>query len=283
VNTPPAPTGAVSLTPVSPAEADTPVPVDPDLQDSPLLIHDAHLHFSADSAGAYTPEQIIEILDGAGIDRALFSSTPNDGTVLLYEQYPDRVLPSWRPYRSRADMASWFADETMLADAEQALALGIYRAIGEFHVNGEDAATPVMKRLVELAVADDIPMQAHSDAAAVEALFAHNPNVRVIWAHAGMSASVETLGDMVDRYPNLWIELSFRPDIAFGDEIDPAWHNLFVSHPGRFVYGTDTWVKDRWRQLPDLAVWARGWMADLPADVASKIAIENFEALFPDG
>jgi hypothetical protein len=271
-----------SPVPASPPTASPPPPAASGAQDDLLLIHDAHLHFSADSASAYAPGQAIAVLDGAGIGRALFSSTPNDGTILLYEQFPERVVPSWRPYRTRADMGSWFAAETTVADLEQALALGVYRAIGEFHVKGSDAATPVMRRVVELAVAHHLPLQAHSDPAAIEALFAHHPEVRVIWAHAGMSASVESIDDMLGRYPNLWIDLSFRPDIAYGDEIDPAWQALFVSRPDRFLYGTDTWVKDRWQHLPDLVLWARGWLDDLPAEVASKIASENFETLFPD-
>ncbi len=278
---PPAPTSTPTETPPPPQPTTTPLQPTPTGQNT-LLIHDAHLHYSADSAAVYTVDQVLAILDEAGIQRALFSSTPNEGTLLLYKQRPERIVPSLRPYRTRADITVWFNDETVVDYVKQELARGSYRAIGEFHVSGADAAKPVIKRIVELAVAENIFLHAHSDATAIEKLFEHHAEARVIWAHAGMSESVDTLDKMVERYPNLWIELSYRPDIALGDKIDPAWRDLFIRYPDRFVYGTDTWVKDRWLLLPDLARWARGWLAQLPPEVATKIATQNFEALFPE-
>lgn len=247
-----------------------------------LVIHDAHLHYSADSQAAYTVDQIIGIMDGANIQRALFSSTPNEGTVQLYQKIPARIIPSLRPYRTRADISLWFDDPTILKFIDDELKRGIYRAIGEFHASGDQAKTPVVKSVVEISVKQNLFLHAHSDAAAIEALFAHNPKARVIWAHAGMSESVDTLTKMADRYPNLWIELSYRPDIAYNGKLDSSWRTLFLRHPNRFLYGTDTWVQERWTQLPGLVTWARSWLAELPPDVAEKIATKNFEGLFPE-
>jgi predicted TIM-barrel fold metal-dependent hydrolase len=276
VTPPPAPVALTAPQAVSPAPTTRQTTTDT------LIIHDAHLHFSADSQAAYTLDQIIAVMDGAGIQRALFSSTPNDGTVQLYQKIPQRIIPSLRPYRTRADISTWFNDSTIVPFVEQELKRGIYRAIGEFHANGDQAKTPVMKKIVEIAVANNLYLHAHSDAAAIEALFAHNPKVRVIWAHAGMSESVDTLSKMADRYPNLWIELSYRPDIAYNNKLDSSWRALFLRHPNRFLYGTDTWVQERWTQLPALATWARSWLAELPPDVTQRIATKNFEGLFEE-
>ena len=50
--------------------------------DAPLA--DAHIHYSAPDWNVYSPDQVVAILDKAGITRALVSSTPDDGTLKLY-------------------------------------------------------------------------------------------------------------------------------------------------------------------------------------------------------
>ena len=72
-----------------------------------LPIFDAHIHYSRPDWQVFTPERVLAILDRAGVQRALVSSTPDDGTLMLYEAAPQRVVPFLRPYRSRDDMASW--------------------------------------------------------------------------------------------------------------------------------------------------------------------------------
>ena len=69
-------------------------------------------------------------------------------------------------------------------------------------------------------------------------------------------------------------------DVASGGEIDPGWRALFIRYPDRFMYGTDTWVESRWESVVPLAKEAQLWLADLPRDVAEKIAWRNFESLF---
>jgi hypothetical protein len=48
----------------------------------------------------------------------------------------------------------------------------------------------------------------------------------------------------------------------------------------RFMVGTDTFTPERWHYVPDHASFSRAWLADLPRDVAEKIAWKNGEALF---
>ena len=73
-----------------------------------LPIFDAHIHYNRDAWEAYEPDKVIELLDAAGVPRALVSSTPDDGTLMLFEAAPDRVVPILRPYRSSRDRADWF-------------------------------------------------------------------------------------------------------------------------------------------------------------------------------
>ena len=245
-------------------------------------LFDAHIHYSQDAWVGYPVSSIQAILDRAGIARALVSSTPNEGTWQLYQAAPTRIVPELRPYRTRADLTRWFAEAESVALVEQELerGRGVYRGIGEFHLYGDEAKTPIVKRVVDLAVENNLVLHAHSDAAAIENLFAINPRAKILWAHAGMSTPIATVEQLVARYPNLYVELALRYDVASNGKLDPAWRALFARFPDRFLYGTDTWVTSQWDALPTLAANARGWLAELPADIADKIARRNFETLY---
>jgi predicted TIM-barrel fold metal-dependent hydrolase len=133
---------------------------------------------------------------------------------------------------------------------------------------------------VDIAVARNLWLHAHSDAAAVEKLFSFNPAARIVWAHAGMSTPPETIDRWLARYPALWAELSYRDVVAGGGELDPQWKALFLKYPDRFIYGSDTWIPSRWGEVVALAERARGWLAQLPPDVAENIAFRNAERIF---
>ena len=245
-----------------------------------LPIFETHLHYSQNSWDSYPPEAILAILDKAGVTRALVSSTPDDGTLKLYEKAPTRIVPILRPYRTREDMGSWYRDPAVLAYVEERLKKGIYKGIGEFHLFGGQTSTPEIKRLVELAVEKDLTLHAHSDDRAVEELFALNPRVKILWAHAGMSSGPEAVGRLLNRYPTLWVELALRTDVAPGGQLDPAWRAIFLRHPERFMVGTDTWVASRWEALPGYLNDVRVWLRQLPRDVAEQIASRNALRLF---
>jgi hypothetical protein len=85
---------------------------------------------------------------------------------------------------------------------------------------------------------------------------------------------------MLRKYRNLWADLAFRTDHAPGGKLAPAWREAFLEFPGRFMVGTDTFAPERWQYVPEHAAWSRGWLADLPAEVAERIAWKNGEALF---
>ena len=245
-----------------------------------LPIFDTHIHYSQPDWAVYPPEEIFKIFDRAGVRRALVSSTPDDGTLKLYEKAPARIAPELRPYRSRGDMGSWHRDPAVLAYVEERLKRGIYKGIGEFHLFAGQTNTPQIKRIVELAVEKNLFLHAHSDEAAVQELFALNPKVKILWAHAGMSSGPDAIGKLLDRYPNLWAELAIRTDMASGGKLEPAWRALFLRHPDRIMLGTDTWVTSRWDALPGYLDEMRVWLRQLPRDVAEKIAYRNAERLF---
>jgi hypothetical protein len=243
------------------------------------LLFDAHIHYNADVRDDLPPERVIKLLDDAGIDRAFVSSTPTDGTERLYRLAPGRIVPLLRPYRTTADRRTWYRDPDLLARLEERLAAFPYRGIGEFHVFGEDASTPVVGEMIKLAVERGLFLQAHADRDAIERILMQAGDLTVIWAHAGFDVPVSDLAALLEWQPRLLLELSYRSDIAPGGRLDPRWRELFIAHPDRFLVGMDTHLDDRWDQLELLAQEARKWLDQLPPDVAQRIAYGNAAAL----
>lgn len=252
-----------------------------------LPLFDGHIHYSVGSPQRYPPEEVIRILDEAGISHALLSSTPNGGTRMLVAKYPQRFIAELRPYRNTRDFetwaverASWYRERETVTFIEQELERGIYRGIGEFHADGDEAATPAMRAIAQLAERKGLWLHAHSDAAAVEHLFAHALTVTIIWAHAGMSTPAAEIARMLARYPRLFAELSYRYGVATDGIVEPVWRALFLRFPDRFIYGTDTGIPMRRETVIPLARAACHWLSGLPPEVAEDIAYRNAERLF---
>jgi predicted TIM-barrel fold metal-dependent hydrolase len=239
-------------------------------------LFDGHIHYNRDVWAIYPPETAMARLDEAGIGRALVSSTPDQGTLKLYELAPERIVPVLRPYRSPADRGTWYRDPQVIEYLKQRLKLGVYRGIGEFHLYGRQANTPQIRQLVELAVERNLFLHAHSDESAIEILIAHSPRVRILWAHGGMTSPPESIDSLLGRHSNVWVELSYRyDDILSGDDLDPAWRELFLKYPDRFILGTDTWTAERWADALYITKTARSWIALLLDEVRVQFAFEN--------
>jgi hypothetical protein len=253
-------------------------PVPGEAEEMPMF--DAHIHYGHGDWDTLSPQQALALLERAGVRQALVSSTPDDGTLKLYQADPKRIIPFLRPYRTRGDMGGWHSDPAVQAYVEERLARGVYKGIGEFHLSAADTDKPVVKRLAELAAKQQLFLHAHVDEVAVERLLTLYPEVHILWAHAGMSSPVKEVGRLLDRYPKLWVELALRLDVAPGGNLDPEWRALFLRHPDRFMVGTDTWTTSRWDSLVEEARATRRWLGQLPRDVADQIAYRNGERLF---
>jgi hypothetical protein len=244
-----------------------------------IAIVDTHVHYSQNSWQEYTPGAVLLLLSDAGVRRAFFSSTPDEGTIRLYDMAPDRIVPVLRPYRQPGELSSWFQDPTVVPYLEQRLARPVYRGIGEFHLTGAEARAPIVRQVAELAGRHGLFLHCHCDAEAIAILAGLAPGVTVLWAHAGMSAAPAEVGQLVDAWPNLVVELALRSDVAPGGQLDPAWRDLFVRHADRFMVGTDTWIPSRFAEYVDVQNRARAWLRQLPPDVANRVASENAELL----
>jgi len=240
-----------------------------------LPVFDAHIHYSQPDWSAYSPDAILALFDKTGVRWAFVSSTPDDGTVRLYDKAPDRIVPVLRPYRTRADMATWTTDASIVPYVRERLQRPIYKGLGEFHLSGAQATDPTVKELVTLGARHGLFLYAHTDAAGIEELLKLYPQVRWLWAHAGLGEPFEAVARVADRNPALMIELSLKSEVAASGQLDPRWKELFLRHPDRFMVGTDTWITPQWDRFPEIQARVRGWLGQLPRDVAEKIAYRN--------
>jgi len=237
-------------------------------------VFDVHIHYSHDVWEAIPPERAVGKLRAAGIARALVSSSGDEGTRRLHGAAPDLVIPALRPYRARGELDTWMHDPSVVPYLEQRLATHRYAAIGEFHLAGDEADLPVVRQLVRLARKHRLMLHAHADADAIERLFAQDPDARILWAHAGFEdgSRVEAL---LDRYPSLWADLSFRREIYVNGRFLGIWRELLMRHADRFMIGVDTYTPQRWLEIEDVLDWYEGLLAALPSDVAEQIRYGN--------
>jgi len=247
-----------------------------DSETNPLPVFDAHIHYSHDAWEAFSPEDAIRRLREAGVKRAMVSSSSDEGTQRLYQADPDFVVPSLRPYRKRGELQTWMHDGSVIPYLKERLQKYRYAAIGELHVDGEEANTPVMREVVRLAKQYGLMLHVHSDAQAIRFIFKQDPEARILWAHAGFEFA-ETVRELMVLQDNLWADLSFRYDIFPNGTIMPEWKEVLIDHADRFLLGIDTYTPQRWLQVNEVMQWQRELLAALPGEVARQIAYENGE------
>ena len=256
-------------------------------------LFDAHLHYNEEAyQGPHPLADVLTRMQRNGVRAIVANSRPNDGTKSLAESAQTRaagvtVVPFIRLYRNRADYDNWFRDETIYTMVQQEFARGTaagpYRGIGEFHLyDSANANGPVAKKLMQFAQDKQLAVLAHVDDTAVDLLMAHAPGARLIWAHTGIGgASIERVRGLLEKYPKLMGELSYRPGLTCGEgTLCPEWRALILKYPDRFLIGSDTWVNQRWQYYDELMRGYRRWLGDLPPDVARRIAWDNGANLF---
>ena len=249
---------------------------------APLPLFDAHLHYNWEPAPYYPVDKVIDLFRANGVTGILATSRPNDGTRALVEAKPKDVwvVPFIRPYIVRGDIQTWFDDPKIFELIQSEYKRGYYKGIGEFHLTGKAAATEWVRRTVNFAVERDLFLHAHADDEALEILFGHNPKAKIVWAHTGFGTAPDKVARYLERHPQLWGELSYRYGITEGGKLSAEWKSLFLKYPDRFLIGSDTWVNERWARYGEIMGEYRGWLAQLPLDVAEKIAFRNAERLF---
>jgi len=255
----------------------------PALAQQPIKIFDSHLHYNhVGPAPFFALDQVLEVFKRNNVGGIVANSRPNRGTQMLVEAKAPGlwVVPFIRPYRVESDVQTWSDDPAIFAMIEEEYKRGYYKGVGEFHIYGEAAQRPLVRKTVDFATERNLFVLAHCDERALAIMLANNPKAKMIWAHTGFSTAVEQVRDFLDKHPALMMELSYRSGIAEGGGVSPEWRELFARHSDRFLLGSDTWVNQRWSSYGSIMAGYRDWLAQLPAEQATRIAHGNAERIY---
>jgi len=184
-----------------------------------LKIFDAHLHYNQEPNPFYPLERVLDIFRRNNVAGILANSRPNKGTHQLVDAKAPGlwVVPFIRPYRTRDDVQNWSTDlaiyDLIVADYKRVY----FRGVGEFHIYGEAAQRQQVKRVVDFAAERNLYLLAHCDEAALSILLAHNRSAKIIWAHTGFSTPTARVRELLETYPELTGELSYRGGLTDGE------------------------------------------------------------------
>lgn len=193
---------------------------------------------------------------------------------------------------------------------------GLWQGIGEVFTRHDDltalidgdtprANNEAMAKVYRLAAKHDLPVMLHSNItskrernplylAEIEEPLGQHPQTLFIWAHAGTSAEIHrhqerlefllpTLERLLERYPNLYIDLSWSllTPYLLDEQGTPRreWLRLVERYAERFMLGSD--VVGRFDKLGRELHGFDGFLDALPAEVARKVAHDNFLAVLP--
>jgi len=263
---------------------------------------DSHIHFNWDHREETSTEEVIDILKQHDVGLTIVASTPSKLALELREKGGDWVIPFFSPYIHENGKRDWYLDEQVVKDAEQGLESSQYYGIGEIHfMNGFQPKTDnaIFQKLLKLAERYAVPMLIHIDSGNEQTflqLCSTNPNIKMIFAHAGGNLRPSHIEKILKQCSNAWIDFAardpWRYDGISKDDYTllPEWRALVLEYPERFITGTDpVWKVTRW------STWDTGdegwthyqklydyhwrWMNDLPEEVRRKIAWENTQTL----
>ena len=271
---------AVPLASMS-AIADDQPPIGKAIETLPLF--DAHVHYKEPAWEPYPVKSIVELMDKNGVAMALVSSTPDEGTIMLWEYAPNRIVPELRPYHGSVGSSNWTKAEGMEDYLLDRLKRYPHEGIGEFHIHNLDTNDEALFRtIIATAKERDIVIHVHSGTEPVRWLYSLDPNVKMIWAHAGLSEPASAVHALMSEFPGLYADTSLREHAILGGDggLDPAWERIVLDFQDRLMIGSDTWVKSQWDRYSDIMTSNRLWLSRLPRDVAEKIAYKNAEKLF---
>jgi len=251
---------------------------------APPAVFDAHLHYTPQLAEAVPPETAARTLAENRVQAALVMAPDAQTIHALQAAGEVRVVPFLAISQRLGRKMDWMHVEDLAEQVSEILDAGEidWQGIGELHIQADDRFAPAFAALLELAVERDLTIMIHGDPAVIDHAYALQPEVRILWAHAGSYAYPPLVNDYLERHPRLHMDVSMRnPRINPEGVIDAAWFELFLEHPERFLIGVDTFSAARWREYGRLKGETRAWLKQLPEPVARAIAFGNGERLFP--
>lgn len=248
-----------------------------------LPIFDAHIHYKQPAWSEYPVKSIIELMDQNGVAMGLVSSTPDEGTIRLWEYAPNRIVPELRPYHGTARSTNWTKMKGMEVYLADRLQKYPHDGIGEFHIHNLDVSDePMFRKVIKMAMERDIHLHVHSGPEPIRWLYSLNKDVKIIWAHAGLGERASTVYALMSEFPSLYADTSLRESsiLGAGNNIDPEWKKIIFDFQDRLMVGSDTWINEQWDNYSGIIASNREWLSKLPKEVAEKIAYKNAGELF---
>ncbi len=248
-----------------------------------IPLFDAHIHYKQPAWEKYSVKNIIELMDQNGVAMGLVSSTPDEGTIMLWEYAPNRIVPELRPYHGNAGSSNWAKATNMEVYLEQRLKQYPHEGIGEFHIHSLDKTDePLFCKVIAMAKKRDIFLHVHSGAEPIRWLYSLDKDVKIIWAHAGLGDPASTVYELMSEFPDLYADTSLREYaiLGGGDGLDPEWKKIIFDFQDRLMIGSDTWINAQWDNYSSIMSSNRQWLSKLPKDVAEKIAYKNAGRIF---
>jgi hypothetical protein len=264
---------------------------------------DVHVHFNWDQKEVIDARAIVAMLRSARVAFAVVAGTPSHLALELREAGGDLILPLFSPYTHELGRQDWYLDPRTVRLAEAGLRSGAYRGIGEVHFMrgfrplGDNA---IFLQLLALAERHRVPVLVHVDASSADPFLEicrRHAGTRLLLAHAGGVLHASQIRRILDTCANVMIEFSARDPWRYGGltgddgHLLPAWRDLVLAYPERFMTGTDpvwkvtrtqSWdqADDGWDHFPRLIGYHRAWLAGLPRHVAQKIRLDNARRFF---
>ncbi len=248
-----------------------------------LPIFDAHIHYKEPAWDPYPVESVIELMDRNGVAMGLVSSTPDEGTIMLWEYAPNRIVPELRPYHGNAGSSNWTELPEMARYLEGRLEKYPHEGIGEFHIRNRGMWDEALFRtVIQMAKERDMYLHVHSGTEPIRWLYELDPDVKIIWAHAGLGEPASAVYELMSEFPDLLADTSLREYaiLSPGDTLDPEWEKIIMEFQDRLMVGSDTWVNSQWDDYDAIIASNRLWLSKLPRTVAEKIAYKNAERAF---
>ncbi len=273
---------------------------------SPPPFADIHLHFKWDQKEIISAEEVVEKLKRNNIVLATVAGMPPELALELSQAGGAWIQPLFSPYKDAIHRDIWFTDQTVITDAEKGLASGRYAGIGEVHVwanFGPRKGNQVFTGLLALADRYQVPFMIHTETSSHEFLrpiCQGYPKVRFLWAHAGGRLGPDSVKQLMEQCPNVWVEVSARDPWRYHSLVDeqnvllPGWRELFIQYQDRFMTGTDpvwnvrfgqSWDRadEGWSHYEQLLEFHRQWLKQLPPEVEEKIRLRNAQQFLLGG
>ncbi len=269
-------------------------------------LFDVHLHYKWDQAEITSPQQAIEMLDKAGVQKAVVIGRPAELALQLYRLAPERIIPFYGPYRVGGEKLSWQFRAELIEEVRAGLRSGMYRGIGELHLIGGMAvpwrSSKVFAALLALAHEYNVPLMVHTEYSSIKptlSMCQENPHNRFLLAHAGAVISPVQVDEILAACPNVMMDLSARDPWRYVNNpiadnkggLLPEWLEVILRNEDRFMLGSDpVWPVDKgfswdepdsgWTRLQDYINFHRNWVSHLPPKAAKKILWSNAENWF---